>query len=196
MKKNSLPALLLIGSLACLAPAHAAIKNAAETEATKEDAAPSAAAKLDLAKLFEGKLFSADGKPAKSDSIKKAKFVAVYHSAHWCGPCRSFTPALVKFVNENRKNDNFEVVLVSSDYSQKNMLGYMSEAKMPWLGVLGSTSPGKEGIINEFRGIKEGVQGIPHLRVYDAEGNIVIDSVKDGKYVGPQYVLSELKKKI
>lgn len=187
MKKATLLALSLIVPFSFLAPAEAAGKEAAPA---------TTAAKLDLAKLFDGKLVSADGKRANTDSIKKAKYVAVYYSAHWCAPCKAFTPDLVRFVNENRKDDNFEVVLLSSDYSDKNMLAYMTETKMPWAGTLGKTSPGKDGIIKEFNEINKGLVGIPHLRVYDAEGNMVIDTIKDGKYVGPRYVLDELKKKI
>lgn len=179
MKKTTLLALAMIGPFAFLAPAHAAEKAPAPAKA---------AAKVDLAKIFDGKLTDAEGKPVKTDSLKKAKYVAVYFSAHWCPPCRKFTPELVKFTNENRKGGNFEVVFVSSDNGAEAMNEYMSGAKMPWGGVLGKSVKGS--------GVGDDIKGIPHLRVFDAEGNVAIDSVKGGKYVGPRYVLAELKKKI
>jgi nucleoredoxin len=179
MKKTSLLALSLIGPFAFLTPAHAA---------EKEVAPAKAAAKVDLAKIFDGKLTDAEGKPVKTDNLKKAKYVAVYFSAHWCPPCRKFTPELVKFVNENRKDGNFEVVFVSSDKGADAMKEYMAGTKMTWGAVLGKEVKGS--------GVGDDIRGIPHLRVFDAEGNVAIDSMKDGKYVGPNYVLSELKKKL
>lgn len=171
--------LSLIAPLATLGTAHAEESKAPEA---------AAAAKLELAKLFEGKLTDGEGKSVSADNLKEAKFVAVYFSAHWCPPCRAFTPELVKFVAENRKDGNFEVVFVSSDRDKKSMTDYISGAKMSWGGVLGRELPKSD--------LGAGINGIPHLRVFDAEGNIVIDSVKDGQYVGPRYVLAELKKKI
>jgi nucleoredoxin len=40
----------------------------------------------------------------------------LYFSAHWCGPCKSFTPTFAKEY-EKLKSDgkNVEVVFVSSD---------------------------------------------------------------------------------
>ena len=96
----------------------------------KSDSVPKAESKtaeevIDFAKLFNNKLTDAKGKRVKSESLAKTKYVAVYFSAHWCGPCRQFTPELVKFTKENRKDGNFEVVFISLDTSDKAMLEYM-----------------------------------------------------------------------
>jgi nucleoredoxin len=178
MKKTSLLALSLIGPFAFLTPAHAA---------EKAPAGINADAKRDLAKIFDGKLTDGEGKPVKTDNLKKAKYVAVYFSAHWCPPCRKFTPELVKFTNDNRKDGNFEVVFVSSDRSEKDMLGYMTEAKMPWGGVM------KKGA--KLDDVGGGFSGIPHLRVFDAEGKVAIDTDYD-KGMYPAKVLEELKSKL
>lgn len=180
MKKTSL---LLLALLALPLSSHAAPK-----EAKAPAAAPAPAAKRDLAKIFADKLKDAEGKPVKSDSIAKAKYTLVYFSAHWCPPCRAFTPKLVEFTHKHRKDGNFEVVFVSSDRDEKAMLGYMTEAKMPWGGMLGRGA--------KLDALDEGITGIPTLRLFDSDGKLVADSYVDGKYVGPQHVLKELEKKL
>lgn len=168
--------------MALFSTAHAEIKKAPAPSGL------SAKSKIDLAKIFDGKLTDAEGKAVSAENLKKAKYVAVYFSAHWCPPCRAFTPKLVSFVEENRKDGNFEVVFVSSDQNKEKMHEYMKGAKMNWGGVHNQELQSPE--------IGKGINGIPHLRVFDNAGEIVIDSVKDGQYVGPNYVLDELKKKL
>ena len=66
----------------------------------------------------------------------EGKVVGVYFSAHWCPPCRSFTPNLVKFYNSVKAGPNaskFDIVFVSMDRDQKSFDGYFGE--MPWLAV-------------------------------------------------------------
>ena len=150
-----------------------------------EPAAPATPAPGSMAAVFADMLVDGTGKPMGVENLAKAKYVAVYFSAHWCPPCRAFTPKLVEFTEANRKDGNFDVVLVSSDHTEKAMLGYLTETKMPWGGVYkkgGKLSPdfGKD------------VTGIPHLRVFDAAGKIVIDTNYKEK-VYPQTVLDKLQ---
>ena len=63
---------------------------------------------------------------AEPDALAGKKLIAVYYSAHWCPPCRAFTPELVKFYDETKANHpDFELVFVSSDHSAKEMKEYM-----------------------------------------------------------------------
>ena len=60
-----------------------------------------------------------------TNSTLKGKTVMVYFSAHWCPPCRGFTPVLIDFYNELKAtNPNFELVFISSDRDQKEFDGY------------------------------------------------------------------------
>ena len=58
----------------------------------------------------------------------------IYFSAHWCPPCRSFTPKLSVFYEEHRAaGQKFEVVFVSSDKDASSWEEYFHE--MPWLAL-------------------------------------------------------------
>lgn len=50
-------------------------------------------------------------------SICRGKYILLYVSAQWCGPCRKFTPLLQEFYSEAKKNGDIdlEIVFVSLD---------------------------------------------------------------------------------
>ncbi len=184
----------LLLALACTLTLPLAAQDKAEKadKPAKRATAPAktiqADAKRDLAKIFDGKLVDADGKPVKTEALAKADYTLVYFSAHWCPPCRAFTPKLVEFTKKHRKDGNFEVVFVSSDRDEKAMLGYMKDTGMSWGGVLSKGA--------DLQDLSAGLVGIPTLRLFDKEGKLVTDSVVDGRYRGPDYVLGELEKKL
>jgi len=57
----------------------------------------------------------------------------LYFSAHWCGPCRGFTPVLKQVYEEISSTGLVEVVFISSDQDQQSFEEYYGE--MPWLAV-------------------------------------------------------------
>lgn len=63
----------------------------------------------------------------------EGKTVGFYFSAHWCPPCRSFTPKLAEFYKKLHTEKNFEIVFVSSDKSKDEFDKYYEE--MPWLAL-------------------------------------------------------------
>merc|ERR1712018_1123372 len=67
------------------------------------------------------------------------KVIALYFSAHWCPPCRQFTPILKSayedYKSSHSSNNKLSVVFVSGDRSQDEMLSYMREAHGDWPGV-------------------------------------------------------------
>jgi nucleoredoxin len=162
----------------------AAIK-AEEISPTKtETAEKGGKGSQELIKTIGEKLVNADGKDVSSKVLGSKEYVPVYFSASWCPPCRAFTPSLVKFHNDYAKEGKFEVLLVGSDQSEKDMLGYMEEDKMPWLGV-----PFNSNGANALKQAHN-VTGIPKLVVLDKEGKVVSSPG------GASAVLAEFKKTI
>ena len=128
------------------------------------------AADFDWKTRFPQGLVDDAGKAVDITTLKN-KTVAVYCPAHWCPPCRTFTPQLVKFANENKAK--LAVVFVSFDQSEEKMFGYMKEAKMPWSAVP-FKSAGGQAIAKE-----EGVSGIPTLLVYGKDGQLLTKNGRD-----------------
>lgn len=89
--------------------------------------------------LFKGKtLVKKDGTEVSADDILAGKkVVALYFSAHWCPPCRLFTPTLAEAFEEVKEEggQEFEVVFVSSDRSHADMLCYMKESHGDWTAL-------------------------------------------------------------
>ena len=93
------------------------------------------------------------------------KKLALYFSAHWCGPCRGFTPELVKMYNSMKASgrDDFEFIFCSSDRDENAFKEYHSE--MPWLALPFANRKGKDALSARFK-----VQGIPTLVTIDENG--------------------------
>ncbi|XP_063721468.1 uncharacterized protein LOC134848062 [Symsagittifera roscoffensis] len=106
-------------------------------------------------------------------STKKGGVVGVYFSAHWCPPCRGFTPEFAEIYNKIKAEDkDFEVVFVSSDRDETAFAEY--HAEMPWLALPYDKRDKKEELSEKF-----GVEGIPTLALLDAETGETITS--DGR---------------
>ncbi len=121
-----------------------------------------------LNEFFGEKLLKADGSEVDTKELA-GKTVGIYFSAHWCPPCRGFTPVLVKVYNEIvAAGKPFELVFVSSDQSKEKMFGYMTEVKMPWKAL-----PYARRDIKDTLSKKYGVRGIPTLVIVDKDGNTI-----------------------
>jgi nucleoredoxin len=134
--------------------------------------------------------FSADRmKRVQKDELSAKDYYAIYYSAHWCPPCRKFTPQLVSFYNSySKRNDNFEIIFVSNDRSEEKMQDYMKTTNMPWLALeFGQRSHPA----NRYSG-----NGIPCLVLLDNKGNVLADSYANGRYVGPNSVMNALKERL
>jgi len=125
-----------------------------------------------LVELFGPSLVSADGsKIDTSTALADKKFVLVYFSAHWCPPCRNFTPVLAKKYSAAGKPDDVEIVFVSSDQDEASFNQYFGG--MPWLALPFNDRDKKASLSDKY-----GVRGIPCLVVLDGEGNVV---TKEGR---------------
>ncbi len=117
--------------------------------------------------LFGGELCNAKNEKVAVDKLD-GKLVGIYFSAHWCPPCRTFTPKLVEFHKAiTDAGKPFEIVFVSSDKDGEAMSTYMQESSMPWLAV-----PFGDPKVKELKE-KFNVRSIPTLVVVNAKGETV-----------------------
>ena len=125
---------------------------------------------------------------AEPDALAGKKLIAVYYSAHWCPPCRAFTPELVKFYDETKvKHPDFELIFVSSDHSAKEMKEYMIWGKMNWLAL--DYSQRQLPVLKSLSS-----RGIPYLIVLDAEGKVLVARPAGEDWMSPGKSLTKLKK--
>jgi thiol-disulfide isomerase/thioredoxin len=148
-----------------------------------------------IAKELAGKLVSVDQGSFQGHALDPEKAIdhfLFYYSANWSPNCRKFTPELIKFYTKAKKEAaNFEVIFVSRDDSEKEMLNYMIEQKMPWPAIR------FEDLIT-LKFLKSvSVRGVPSLAVLDSRGLILAQSYKGGtQYIGPDPPLQEFQKLI
>lgn len=127
--------------------------------------------------------------PAPLESGAAPRYYAIYYSAKWCPPCRGFTPELVQGYQELKaQGADFELIFVSADESEKEMLAYMKEYKMPWPGLRYNAIKGSREI-TRYAG-----EGIPCLVFLDHQGKVLSDSYRNGEYVGPGKVLNDMRR--
>ncbi|MCU0420782.1 MAG: TlpA family protein disulfide reductase [Cyclobacteriaceae bacterium] len=67
----------------------------------------------------------------------KKKFTVVYFFDPDCGACKTETPKLVDFYQQNKTKLSVEVYAVSSDTSMQKMKDYVREMKIPFITVNG-----------------------------------------------------------
>ena len=98
--------------------------------------------------------------------------VLLYFSAHWCPPCRGFTPKLVKTYHDIKAKDNeFEVIFISSDGDQASFDEYFAE--MPWL-ALPYGDERKKLLDRRFK-----IEGIPTAIAIGSSGRTVTKEVRE-----------------
>jgi nucleoredoxin len=125
--------------------------------------------------LFGEGLLNNKGEEVKTSdlSCKKGSVIGLYFSAHWCPPCRAFTPKLANVYNEIKKAGNdFEVIFVSSDNSESEFKSYHGE--MPWLAIPYDNEDEKDACSAKYS-----VQGLPTFVLLDGESGDTI--TEDGR---------------
>lgn len=137
-----------------------------------QSAVPAQTAKPQWNVLFPKGLTKA-GQRAGAATLKNlsrldGKFVFIYYSASWCGPCRRFTPQLVDFYKKN--SDIAEVVLIGGDLTEDAMIAYCKSERMKWLavpfGLKEISTPEEAGLV----GLKLILSGLPTLYVFAPDG--------------------------
>ncbi|GFU61415.1 nucleoredoxin, partial [Nephila pilipes] len=121
--------------------------------------------------LKESILISPNGDKVSYESIS-THIKGLYFSAHWCPPCKAFTPLLIKLYNKVQKMEkNFRIIFISSDRSEESFVKYFS--KMPWLAVPYSEEKTRKELAHLY-----GVGGIPCLIILDEDNSII---TKEGR---------------
>merc|ERR1712113_1234609 len=102
-----------------------------------------------------------------SDLVSKAngRAIGLYFSAHWCPPCRGFTPKLAQYYKDGLK-DKMEIIFVSSDRDEASFKEYFGE--MPWLALPFDKRTEKNTLSKIM-----GVEGIPSFAVVNTDGTII-----------------------
>ena len=95
----------------------------------------------------------------------------IYFSAHWCPPCRAFTPQLAEvYKSWKSSGKNINIIFCSFDQSDAEFKDYFKD--MPWFAI-----PHGDPRIQKLSDKYE-VKGIPALIILDSSGNII---TKDGR---------------
>jgi nucleoredoxin len=97
--------------------------------------------------------------------------IGLYFSAHWCGPCREFTPFLcdwlARFRADHPLGNAFEVVFVSRDHSRPEFDRYRKEMNFPALPFELAQGAGSD------LGELYGVTSIPSLVIVQSDGEVI-----------------------
>jgi nucleoredoxin len=129
-------------------------------------------------------LFANDGKEVKVDALAARgddAVIGLYFSAHWCPPCRGFTPVLAKCHEELKQaGKSFEIVFLSSDKDEEGFKGYFAE--MPWLAIPYSERSMKEDLSTLFK-----VRGIPTLVLLKPDGTVITENGRGAIDYGAEY---------
>lgn len=123
--------------------------------------------------LSEGTLLrSGVDKPVPlEEALGGKEFVLLYASAHWCPPCRQFTPMLANWYKGVR--DQVEIVFLSADHDENGFSGYFKTH--PWMAV-DFDDDAREALMAKIR-----VSGIPRLVVISGTTGKIVEDNAVGK---------------
>merc|ERR1711975_18303 len=120
-----------------------------------------------LVGLLGAELHGKGGNVQTADALADADAVGIYFSAHWCPPCRGFTPKLAEIYNDMKAaGKKFEIIFASSDRDTAAFDEYFKE--QPWLAIPYVDRSKKDALSKKFK-----VQGIPTLVIVDKEGKTI-----------------------
>jgi len=122
--------------------------------------------------LLGAKLLKGGEEVDTATAFEGKKAVALYFSAHWCPPCRGFTPQLAEWYRNSLSDKGLEIVFVSSDRDDESFNDYYKD--MPWLALPFSDRERKASLSKKYK-----VQGIPTVIILNCEDGSLISS--DGR---------------
>jgi nucleoredoxin len=126
-----------------------------------------------VSEWFGDKLLVKGAATKSSEILNDIEVLGIYFSAHWCPPCRGFTPKLSEnYTALKEAGKKIEIVFCSSDRDDAAFLEYHNEMTFPALPY------NKRDLKNELSK-KYGVSGIPSLIFIDAKNGETI--TKEGR---------------
>lgn len=139
-------------------------------------------AKFDWKDLLGDKLVNKTGETDPNEALEGCDAIGIYFSAHWCPPCKGFTPKLADAYNALKAaGKKFEVVFASSDKDEGAFADY--HATMPWLAMPYSDRDRKNVLAKKYN-----VAGIPFLVILNADGTVITTDGR-AKISAPSYIL-------
>merc|ERR1712151_774164 len=100
------------------------------------------------------------------------KTLGIYFSAHWCPPCRAFTPKLCeKYKAIKEKGLPFEIIFSTGDRDNESFQSYYKEmagAGGDWLAIPFSDEKRRDALDALFE-----VQGIPTFVIVAENGKVI-----------------------
>jgi thiol-disulfide isomerase/thioredoxin len=122
--------------------------------------------------LDDGTLLKSPGNPVPlADALGGKEFVLLYASAHWCPPCRKFTPMLANWYKTVR--NHVEIVFLSADHDANGFKSYY--ATHPWMAV-DYDDDARENLMGTIQ-----VKGIPRVVVLSGSTGKIIEDNAVGK---------------
>lgn len=181
-KVRGIPSLIILDAATGEVVNSAAVQAvAADTEGTNFPWKPRSALEI----LHSAKYVDKEGNTFDKQYLRTLDYIVLYFSAHWCPPCRQFTPEFAKwytshFANINASADKaFDVFFISSDRDDKSFNEYLDE--MPWKALSFKDRATKTALSETFE-----IEGIPSLIVIDKHGNIVQKSARSKVSTDPE----------
>lgn len=141
-----------------------------------------------IADRLDGRLVQLrDGRLAAAQTPARARHIAFYFGASWCGPCRAFVPELREAYVDLRAR-GVEIVFVSDDAGCRPMQDYMTSSRMAWPAL---ACPHRDRLawLQRARG-----KALPGLLVYDTEGRLLASSWSSSGNSSPRRTLADLQR--
>ena len=107
-----------------------------------------------------------------ADALGGKEFILFYVSAHWCPPCRKFTPMLANWYKTVQQF--VDIVFLSVDHDESAFLKYFNSSH-PWMAIAYHDHT-REHLMATLQ-----VSGIPRLVVIDALTGEILENNAVGK---------------
>lgn len=129
-----------------------------------------------------------DAKGRKMDSTDlNGKYIGLYFSASWCGPCRAFTPRLKAF-RDRHLEDGFEIVLINFDKTNTEKRRYVKDSGMEWPSVQGASRKPSKSLAETYQ-----VKGYPTLIILDPKGRVITYRGVEEVLTAPELAFAQWK---